>query len=152
VIAETFAGEAARRAYAARATPTPAVISQVLLAVLLVQGASGNPLAGKVTTTVRPRPTGASIVVDGRLDEPVWQDARAFDAFRQRDPIEGAAPTEKTTVLVAFGKDALYVGARMHDSAPDQIVARLSRRDNDLLVEPVVSAPGHYAAFASGTF
>jgi hypothetical protein len=32
-------------------------------------------------------------------------------------------------VRVAYDDDALYVGARMYDPAPDSILARLTRRD-----------------------
>jgi hypothetical protein len=75
----------------------------------------------------------AGVVVDGRLDEPLWKTARSYTAFLQRDPVEGAPPTERTEVLVAFGRDAIYVGARLLDSAPDGIVARLARRDQDVV-------------------
>ncbi|MDZ7261259.1 MAG: carbohydrate binding family 9 domain-containing protein, partial [candidate division KSB1 bacterium] len=70
------------------------------------------------------------VVVDGSLSEPVWQNEYGVSNFVQRDPIEGAQPTEKTEVRIAYDDAALYVGARMYDSAPDSIVARLGRRDS----------------------
>lgn len=69
------------------------------------------------------------IVVDGLLTEAVWKNGNSVTKFTQRDPIEGATPTEKTEVWVAYDDDALYIGARMYDSAPDSIIARLARRD-----------------------
>ncbi len=73
-----------------------------------------------------------SVIVDGVLSESVWQNGHGVNKFRQRDPIEGAEPSEKTEVRVAYDDQAIYVGARMYDSAPDSIIARLARRDADV--------------------
>ena len=69
------------------------------------------------------------VSVDGRLDEHVWQNGNAITDFKQRDPNEGAAPSQKTEVRLAYDDEAIYVGARMYDAAPESILARLSRRD-----------------------
>ncbi len=69
------------------------------------------------------------IVIDGKLDEPIWQSANVVSDFKQRDPNEGAPATMLTEVRVAYDQDAIYIGARMHDPAPDSILARLTRRD-----------------------
>lgn len=69
------------------------------------------------------------IRIDGTLDEPVWQNGNAITEFTQRDPVEGAPPSQRTEVRLAYDDEALYVGARMHDDAPDSILSRLSRRD-----------------------
>lgn len=71
------------------------------------------------------------VVVDGALDEPAWQQASPITAFIQRDPVEGAAPTESTVVRIVYDDEAIYIGAWLYDSAPDSIVARLGRRDTD---------------------
>jgi len=71
-----------------------------------------------------------SIVLDGKLDETVWNIGGGFENFIQREPVEGAQPTEKTVVKICHDDNALYIGARMFDSSPDSIIARLSRRDN----------------------
>ena len=73
--------------------------------------------------------TASGITVDGVLNEPVWQTAPACSNFVQRDPVEGARPSQRTVVRVRYDRDALYVGARMYDSSPDSIVSELSRRD-----------------------
>ena len=72
----------------------------------------------------------APIVLDGRLDEDVWQSPNPVTDFVQKDPDEGQPATERTEVRIAFDDDAIYVGARMFDSQPDRIVRRLSRRDS----------------------
>jgi hypothetical protein len=88
------------------------------------------------TDASRPQPVRAvrrtgPIVVDGILDEPVWRSADAVMAFRQNDPHQGSEPSQRTEVRIAYDDDAVYVGARMWDTHPDSIVARLSRRDSD---------------------
>jgi len=69
------------------------------------------------------------IHVDGRLDDAPWTLASPASGFRQRDPEEGAAPSERTELRVAYDEDALYVGIRLYDREPAKIVRQLSRRD-----------------------
>ncbi|MEP7028264.1 MAG: DUF5916 domain-containing protein [Candidatus Eisenbacteria bacterium] len=71
----------------------------------------------------------APVVIDGMLDEAVWSSGPAITNFTQRDPDEGAASSQRTEVRLAYDDDALYIGARLYDTAPDSILARLSRRD-----------------------
>jgi uncharacterized protein DUF5916/cellulose/xylan binding protein with CBM9 domain len=79
--------------------------------------------------TVLAARTSGPITIDGVLAEPLWSDGEAFTTLVQRDPVEGAPPSQRTEVRVAYDDDALYVGARLLDSAPDSVVARLARRD-----------------------
>jgi len=72
---------------------------------------------------------GQAVTIDGLLREPLWQSAERLTGFTQRDPNQGAVPTESTIVYVAYDDAALYIGARLYDSHPDSIVARLARRD-----------------------
>lgn len=69
------------------------------------------------------------VAIDGMLTEPVWQQAEPSEGFVQGDPIEGGPPSQRTEVRVAYDDDALYIGARLYDTAPDSIVALLARRD-----------------------
>ena len=78
-----------------------------------------------------PIPPSQSIAVDGRLDDEVWAHAAFVSDFVQRDPEEGAQPTERTEVAFAYDGKTLYVGARMFSEDPDQIRAVMTRRDND---------------------
>ncbi len=71
-------------------------------------------------------------MVDGRLDEPVWQSAPPLTGFVQREPHEGQAATERTEVRVLFDRAALYVAAWLFDSQPSAIVVGEQRRDASL--------------------
>lgn len=75
------------------------------------------------------------IAIDGILVEAVWQNGSGISQFTQRDPHEGAPPTQKTIVHLAYDDEAVYIGARLFDSAPDSIIARLGRRDADLTAD-----------------
>ena len=75
------------------------------------------------------------LTVDGRLDEADWAAAVPIAGFTQFEPVEGATPSQQTTVRVLYGDDALYVGAVLRDSEPNEIVQTLSRRDEPSLVD-----------------
>ena len=63
------------------------------------------------------------INVDGVLDEAAWQNAPVADAFHQRDPLEWAPATQRTEVRILFDDAAVYISARLFDSAPDSVTA-----------------------------
>src|SRR5207247_8701440 len=71
----------------------------------------------------------APVIVDGILSEAVWHNEFAVTDFKMRDPNEGAAPSQRTEVRVAYDDAALYVGARCYDAHPESLLVRLSRRD-----------------------
>ncbi|MES2606761.1 MAG: hypothetical protein V4603_17660, partial [Pseudomonadota bacterium] len=54
-------------------------------------------------------------VVDGKLDDAVWQQAESITDFHQIRPGNGTATSEPTEVYVVYTADALYIGARMAD-------------------------------------
>jgi hypothetical protein len=75
------------------------------------------------------RVNGEAPVVDGHLADEVWRDALPITDFVQRNPIEGAAPSESTEVRFAFTDRDLYVAFRGWDRDPDRVYGRLVRRD-----------------------
>jgi hypothetical protein len=104
------------------------ILSFMLSAITLFAGQSDTVV--KLLPNVTAIRTSGHINIDGILDEAVWQGTPSVDLFIQRDPVEGVPPSQKTAVHIAFDDDALYIGARMYDSHPDSIIARLTRRDN----------------------
>ncbi len=71
-------------------------------------------------------------VIDGRLDEPAWARARAATGFTQLRPNPGQAASQRTEVRILYNDGALYVAAKLYDTAPDSVVAQLGRRDNQV--------------------
>jgi hypothetical protein len=90
------------------------------------QTPAGTDAGAKQATAVR---TAAVIDLDGHLNEEAWQRAVPVTDFIQKEPIEGAAPTERMDVRFLYDDKALYVGARMHSVEPSAIQAPLGRRD-----------------------
>lgn len=84
--------------------------------------AARPPAARSVTLSTPPR-------IDGRLDEEVWQRARAIEDFTQREPRQGEPVSEHTVVRIMTDKDALYVGAWLFDRTPSGIVPGERIRD-----------------------
>ncbi|HLB35277.1 MAG TPA: DUF5916 domain-containing protein [Gemmatimonadales bacterium] len=91
----------------------------------------GNPAAGQEARAVRVERD--LPVIDGRLQDPAWTEAPALTQLTQREPVEGATPSESTEVRFVYSDEALYVGFRGFDSAPDRIVGRLVRRDQRII-------------------
>ena len=74
-------------------------------------------------------PATSPIVLDGKHNEEIWQQAPVVTEFLQRDPDEGSAPTHRTEARMAYDAGALYVAVHAFDSEPDRNVGILTRRD-----------------------
>ena len=72
------------------------------------------------------------LVFDGKLDDAIYHTIDAAPAFRQQEPRAGELATEQTEMWVFFDDRNVYVSARMHDSAPDRMIADEMRRDASL--------------------
>ena len=83
---------------------------------------------GKQAAAVRV--AGDVIRLDGRLDEESWATAPALTDFVQKEPVEGAPPTDRMEVRFVYDDDALYIGARMFSESRSAVQAPLSRRDD----------------------
>lgn len=102
--------------------------ASILCLMAVIESSSQPASATVVLEAVR---VNGAILVDGRLPEPVWQ-RPGYTGFTQREPDQGAPASQKTEVWIAYDDGALYVAARLHDTSPDSIVARVGRRDAEL--------------------
>ncbi len=75
---------------------------------------------------------GEEIVLDGTLDEAVWQRIQPAADFIQVDPLNGRPATEPTEVRIAFSADTFYIGVTCFDSEPDKWLGYQRRRDEFL--------------------
>ena len=104
-------------------------------------------------------------VIDGVLDDAVWQRANVIDDFTQVEPRQGAAPSERTEIRILIDDETLYFGISCYDSEPEGIVdltlqrVRYSRREDSdrrasTLQQPNFSfsdnAAAHYQAGLAG--
>ncbi|HMA39290.1 MAG TPA: DUF5916 domain-containing protein [Gemmatimonadales bacterium] len=93
---------------------------------------------------------------DGRVDGPAWAVADSITDFRQREPVEGVAASERTVVKVVRDVAALYIGVRAYDGDPHRVRSSELRRDADLSSDDNVellidSFHDHRGAFVFGT-
>lgn len=108
-----------------------------IIPIILTAQVFGSSLLKNDTVAVQTRRTVEAhrlqdrILVDGILSESEWRRSGICD-FTQRNPKEGAVPTQKTEVWIAYDDEALFVAAQLFDTAPDSIVDRIARRDANL--------------------
>ncbi|HEX6747051.1 MAG TPA: DUF5916 domain-containing protein [Longimicrobium sp.] len=114
---------------------SPALVAAPLsaqVAMVTPQQPSQRSAHAHAAPTVRAVARTAAVKVDGVLDEEVWATAPAATDFRQQRPSEGQPSAEKTEVRFAYDDDALYIGARMHDSlGAAGVRTTLTRRDQE---------------------
>ena len=92
------------------------------------------PLQDPGQKTVRIARTMARPVIDGALDEAVWQSAARIDNFHQVNPVEYAEPSERTEIYLLYDDDALYNGARIY-TPPGEITANVMRQGASITKE-----------------
>ncbi|HKU20089.1 MAG TPA: DUF5916 domain-containing protein [Terriglobales bacterium] len=83
---------------------------------------AGKRIAMAVRVAESPR-------LDGTLEDPLWRLAAPISDFRQREPAEGQAATEHTSVRILYTRRAVYFGVECADSRAAQMVATELRRD-----------------------
>lgn len=69
--------------------------------------------------------------IDGRIIEPLWQNAATIDQFYQREPDTGKPVSKETIVYLCYDKDFLYLAFRCYDK-PGEITAKELARDVSL--------------------
>ena len=68
-------------------------------------------------------------LIDGNLNEAVWQKAAILKDFYQIDPGDNSAPSKPTEVLLGYDSRFLYVAFRAFDE-PDKVRSTVAKRDN----------------------
>lgn len=99
---------------------TPRIILLAIMAMQLMF-AQDRPSV----TAVR---TDATIKIDGILDEAVWETISPISEFVQRLPQDGAVPTEKSEMRIAYNDHYLYFGFTFYDSEPEKVRATILNR------------------------
>ncbi|MDH3691954.1 MAG: carbohydrate binding family 9 domain-containing protein [Gammaproteobacteria bacterium] len=78
-------------------------------------------------------------VLDGKLDDGVWARATVIKDLHQIQPNEFERPSERTEFYLYYDDEALYVGARVWDSRPQEITARVLRQGGGIRFEDRVA-------------
>jgi hypothetical protein len=96
----------------------------------LTQIPSGPEIRGYGAPTFTIPRIEAGIIVDGRLDEPVWSQAVRLTGFSQYQPADGRPAEEQTEVWAWYSPTALHFAVIAQDSDPGAIRATVAERDN----------------------
>src|SRR6266403_3564547 len=68
-------------------------------------------------------------VIDGKLDDEIWQHAAVLKDFYQIQPGDNIPPSKPTEVMLGYDAKFLYVAFHCYDE-PDKVRATISKRDN----------------------
>src|SRR5688500_10641554 len=115
--------------------PTRAVCTAALVLLTVAPSLAQGPASSPRKQAEARRAASGSIRLDGRLDEEAWLQATPVTDFVQKEPSEGAPPTDRMDIRFVYDDDALFVGARMYAATPDSVQAPLGRRDNGTQAE-----------------
>jgi hypothetical protein len=95
------------------------------------------PVAPEVITrdavgniTVRATRLAEPLVVDGKLDDPIYSQVKPVNGFVQQEPLEGEPATEDSDAWIFFDDSNVYISVRCWDSQPERMIANEMRRDH----------------------
>jgi len=83
------------------------------------------------------RQTQEPLIIDGTIDETVWQTAPIATDFIQYEPNRGEPSDQKTEALFLYDAEQLYIAFRVWDAEP--LTAQLTRRDVHLFDDDAVA-------------
>ncbi|MCE3279790.1 MAG: hypothetical protein K0S44_1981 [Bacteroidetes bacterium] len=70
--------------------------------------------------------------LDGMLDDEAWINASVINTFLQNYPVEKAPSSQRTHVRLVYDNTAIYISAKLYDTAPDSIRKQLGNRDDNV--------------------
>jgi hypothetical protein len=100
--------------------------------------ASPKPAAGAKPTLALPPEKAQPVampkfdkppVIDGKLDDEIWKQAKLLKDFYQVQPGDNIAPSKPTEVLLGYDSKFLYIAFHCYDE-PDKVRANIPKRDN----------------------
>ncbi|AKD05463.1 hypothetical protein PKOR_02605 [Pontibacter korlensis] len=64
------------------------------------------------------------------MEPEVWEQVQPARNFYRYDPLNGKPSSQQTEVYMLYDDDAVYIGAMLHDTAPDSVLTQLGQRDS----------------------
>ncbi len=114
--------------------PPPSLWSLLLLILPILTSAQDaevfppNPVKRSISSTKIEQ----HLKVDGRLDEPVWSNAKPASDLIQIEPFQGQNANQQTDIRVLFNKQFLYFGVFSKDSLGQKALRAIDfKRDFD---------------------
>lgn len=107
----------------------------ITILLVIVAAAAAQDQRGRVIGAVRfPQ----APVIDGRVDDELWQLADSVEGFIQFQPEHGRPSPLRTVARIGYDDEALYVAFTCYDPEPEGIAAALTKRDSDLRQDDAV--------------
>ncbi|MDP4291255.1 MAG: DUF5916 domain-containing protein [Bacteroidota bacterium] len=106
------------------------IITLLALTTLVVNAKSGVKKEIPQRTYNTKLLLGKAPEIDGKGDDPAWQQVEWSGDFIQREPNEDSLPTQKTAFKMLYDENNVYVLIRAYDTEPSKIVTRMARRDD----------------------
>ena len=127
-------------------------IGAALAAGVGVSAFAQQPAGDQSLPSVRIVRTATPPVIDGRLDDEVWQTAAVISDFHQTRPVDHGPPSQRTEIYLLYDSDALYIGGRFYETDPKAISASILKhgtglRDDDrfaIVIDPYNTRRGGY--------
>ena len=94
--------------------------------------ALAQPVGETGDKSVRIVRTASAPVIDGVLDEGVWEQAGVLDDFHEVSPNEYEEPSQETRVYLLYDDTHLYIGAQLLDDRADRIAAKILRQGSQV--------------------
>ncbi len=116
-----------------------------ILALLTFQGFSAEP--DSLKQTIQAVRIDRPVELTGRLDDPLWLNAIPVELEYEIMPSENTPAGQRTTVMVLYDNENLYVGVRCYDSLPGLIRSHLCDRDQifkDDFVDVIIDTYNNY--------
>ncbi|MDA1206723.1 MAG: hypothetical protein O2858_03525, partial [Proteobacteria bacterium] len=108
--------------------PETTKISRVLVLLFLIASPAFGESLGLPDTLDQFEDQSVDIVIDGAIDEPIWEKIRGFSGFKVISPDTLDDPSSKTVIKMFYTNRGLYFSADMAQE-PSTLVERLSSRD-----------------------
>ncbi len=119
------------------ATTVPSATSaspQTATAPLAATMVGGVALPAEKAAPIRVTKFEKAPVIDGKLDDEVWQHAAVLKDFYQADPGYNTKPSQPTEAFIGYDARFLYLAFHCYDD-PSKVIATVAKRDNVLGVD-----------------
>lgn len=87
--------------------------------------------AQTTTRTLPAQRTTKHVAIDGKLDDPAWQDAAKANEFTEFRPVIGKKEQQsvRTETMLMYSNEGIYFGGTCYEQTPDSIARELVGRD-----------------------
>lgn len=82
--------------------------------------------------------TSEAPLIDADLSDVAWAKATVISDFRQKEPVTGAPPSERTELRILYDENNLYFGVYAYDRDPSGIILRSMERDGPIFTGDMI--------------